>query len=477
MLFALPAPVKADGGPVVDPLLFAKLKEGQQVAVVRLIDAKTASIDLFVSILDQTGESHEITYFVPLGTEASHLNVYEESSYDFNSSLTSSLDMALFQDFRQGQQVAQMLFAGALLTNGIWLTPLWASLFLTGCAGSGPAPISSFKTDSSEVSVFAIDQTTDIAALVSSTGLDPSVTETLKRISGQQIAVVKLHTQPQAATPEGTANSAGSQGDPGLHLSWMTSLIQGESGATYSYPLGTGASWAHPIEITRVYVVAPADLGFSVSYPKLGADRSGFAKDQHGLYEPGIVGAGLEPAYAVDGAIYESNPNGMRVWRVSYANSNASEDIIIKVSPNLGKSLAVNLHLGGVGWALGVGIFFAALFWILAWLFLMPRLLGRGSRIGGLWKSSLFYLGLNALLFIPGAIPLVIFSFGSTGAALAIAVFLFAGASIVVFQKRHLDKLGVSKFAAIRAFIIVTLASNGAYLLFVFAYSRLTSAT
>src|SRR4030042_1132633 len=76
-------PVLADGGPMVDPLLFARLKEGQQVAVIRLRDAATASVDLFVSILDQTGESHEVTYFVPLGINPSELNVYEEDSLVF----------------------------------------------------------------------------------------------------------------------------------------------------------------------------------------------------------------------------------------------------------------------------------------------------------------------------------------------------------------------------------------------------------
>jgi hypothetical protein len=63
----IPAPVSADGGPMVDPLLFAQLQEGQQVAVIRLQDNNTASVDLFVSILDKTGESHDVTYFVPLG--------------------------------------------------------------------------------------------------------------------------------------------------------------------------------------------------------------------------------------------------------------------------------------------------------------------------------------------------------------------------------------------------------------------------
>jgi hypothetical protein len=62
-----PLPVKADGGPVVGPYLWMSLKEGRQVAVITLRDTKTAEVDLFISLLDSTGESHEVVFFVPLG--------------------------------------------------------------------------------------------------------------------------------------------------------------------------------------------------------------------------------------------------------------------------------------------------------------------------------------------------------------------------------------------------------------------------
>src|SRR4030043_483689 len=89
---AWPLPAKADGGPMVDPNLFAKLKEGQQVAVIQFHDTNTASVDLFISILDQTGESHEIVFFVPLGLKADGFAVREQESLDFNEQLTNKLD-------------------------------------------------------------------------------------------------------------------------------------------------------------------------------------------------------------------------------------------------------------------------------------------------------------------------------------------------------------------------------------------------
>lgn len=154
---AWPLPARADGGPMVDPMLFAKLKEGQQqVAVITFQDMNNASVDLFVSILDQTGESHEVVFFVPLGVKASDFAVLEQDSFAFSDALTKQLDIAIFQDYRYEQEFIEYLFAGALLTNGVWLTPLWLPFLLTGCA-SAPPPISTFKTDSSEVSIFSLD--------------------------------------------------------------------------------------------------------------------------------------------------------------------------------------------------------------------------------------------------------------------------------------------------------------------------------
>jgi len=472
---AWPLPARADGGPMVDPELFAKLKEGQQVAVITFQDTNTASVDLFVSILDQTEESHEVVFFVPLGVKADGFAVREQDSLAFNDRFTNRLDMTLFQSYRQNQQFMQSLFAGALLTNGVWLTPLWLPLLFTGCA-EAPPPISTFKTESSEVNIFGLDESTDLEALISTTGLDPSVTETLSRLRGQQIAVVNLRTQPQQATTGSASESADPTGETGLHLSWITTLAASESGATYAYPLGTGAAWAHPIEMTRVYVLVPEELDFTVQYPKLGVNRSGFVKKEWS-YEPRIADSGEEPAYAVATAIDVSISSPFRgrfnIWRLTYANSNSAEDIVITVNQGSRTSLGTSLRRAGPYSALIIGLIVAAMFWVMAWYFLMPRLLGRDRKAGGLWRLSLTYIGWNLLLFLPGAVLLFVFSFGAQAIALFLLVIMFGAASVLTFALRHLNRLGVSTAQGIRAFIIVTLASNGAYLLFVLGYARL----
>ena len=106
----VPVTVIADGGPMVDPYLFAKLKEGQQVAVVTLQDTDTASVDLFVSILDETRASHEVTFFVPLGEEPGGFGVVEEDSLEFNKTNTMNLDSIIFGDYRNDKEFIQWLF-------------------------------------------------------------------------------------------------------------------------------------------------------------------------------------------------------------------------------------------------------------------------------------------------------------------------------------------------------------------------------
>ena len=163
----------------------------------------------------------------------------------------------------------------------------------------------------------------------------------------------------------------------------------------------------------------------------------------------------------------------MNIWRVTYTNSNAAEDILITVNKASGSSFGASLRRAGPQLALIIGLIIAALFWIMAWYFLMPRLLGRDRKVRGLWRLSLTYIGWNLLLFLPGAILYFIFSFGEQALALLLLVLLFGAASVLTFALRHLRKLGVSTAQGVRAFIIVTLVSNGAYLLFVLGYAKL----
>lgn len=463
---ALPLPVKADGGPIVGPHLWAFLKEGRQIAVITLRDTERAEVDLFISMLDSTGESHEVVFFVPLGNDPASFNVYEQDSMAFDRYKTEDWDNILHEDAQRKHMAINSLFAATLLTNGIWLLPLWAPVVLSGC--SAPPPEATFETDSSQVNIYGLDENTDLEGLISTTGLDPSVRDTLVRLRGQKIAVINLQTQ---ARGTGDGSGEGFTGsEPGIHLYWTTLLTPGESGATYAYPLGTGDAWFHPIEITRVYVAAARGVDFNVQYPRLGKNASGYI----GNREQRIATYQDAPAYAIDEAYTEY----WHVWRATYTQSNAAEDIVITVKPQSTISkIFVGMQSAGTDTiSLIFGMVTALLFWLLGWRYLMPRLLGISFREenSSLWRIALAYVGINLALMIPGAFLYMIWSFTGMNLMLVILFILFGGVSVIIYTGSRLRKLGDSRGRAIKAFALVTLASNGAYLVVALIFTALT---
>jgi hypothetical protein len=457
---AIPVPALADGGPVVRADLWPYLTEGNQVAVITLLSEEKAKIDLFISILDSTTESHEVVFFVPVGVQTTDFTAVEKTISRFNSQMTQGLDSILRQAADDKRRALQTLFGGALLTNGALLTPLWAPVLLTGCAATQQKAELTLTTESSQISVYGIDEDTDIDDLIETTGLPGSVRDTLARMRGQQIAVVSLQTQPQSQNGEGNIGPHGEITEPGLHLSWKTSFINMGSRPTYAYPLGTGASWSKPIELTRVYVVAPWGLDFDVEYPAIGSRESGYDY---------IHGARISdyfdiPAYAVD----EARGDFGRIWRATYTLSNAAEDITItaKKLSAFGKFVARAQDSAGTSsfiFALVVGL----AVWITGWILLMPRFLGQktGQEPKLRWYFSLVYPLLNILIMVfPCGILFIMFNFGLRIPALLGVFVIMGGASLGFFMHFHGRLPGVSEGRAIRAFIFTSLISSTAYL-------------
>ena len=201
--------------------------------------------------------NHNVTFFIPLGVNASKFAVSEKTSIQFDQVLTEELDQILdretkrISDYRD--RVHASLLLGSLLVNGGWSWPIWLP-FLFGSCATAPAPTATYETESSTIAIYDLDQDVDLQALIDTTGLDPSVTETLSRYQDQQIAIIDLQTEPWA---DESGSYGIPQSHPGIHLSWETNLVPNEKGEAYTYPLGTGAAWSHPIEITRVSLLHP----------------------------------------------------------------------------------------------------------------------------------------------------------------------------------------------------------------------------
>ena len=496
LLLCFPSPAIADGGPVLsDPELWAQLEEGQQTAVVTLNSDNTVDVDLFVSLLDNSGQSHEVVFFVPLGTDPTDFSVMEKMSLDFDQELIEELDEALRKEAQSKTNVWLSLLSATLLTNGGWVMVLCFPLLLTGCAGIEPEE--TYETDSSRVDIYGLDEDTDLEALINTTGLDPSVRETLSRLTGQRIAIVTLQTQPPLPG-DGDDGWYEPTGQPGIHLAWTTALVPQSASAAYSYPLGTGSSWAHPIGLTRIYVVAPPGIDFTAEYPRLGTDYSGYSGFPElpfypfGQPTPRIFDHYDTPAYAVD----EARGDFGHIWRATYSQSNSAEDVVILLGSSDGPLTTVrrSLREWGIVPIILVGLLMALLLWVVAWRYVMPRMLGmkyrwRDSR---LWQDSLTYLGINAavvaaLAALAGVVFLLAyftgFFMGTAGfvavlvvAGLLILVALFGLPSILLFVRRQRREPGVSGGRAAWAYIVVVLVANAAYLAFAFGYAALAGA-
>jgi len=503
LLLVLPAPAMADGGPILsDPELWGLLEEGQQIAVVTLGSSNTAHVDLFISMLDRSGESHEIVFFLPLGIDPSDFSVVEETSLEFDEALTEELDQILLREEERTvsyrRSVRWSLLLGTLFINGGWSWPLWILWSLSGCgpAAAPPAAIATYETENSQVAIYGVDKDTDLQALITTTGLDPAVQETLARLEGQQIAIVTLRTQPP---PEEGGTPLWRTGQPGIHLAWTTTLVSHSTEATYSYPFGTGSAWAHPIYITRVYVVAPPGVDFVAQYPKLGLDLSGFTGGGFRVQRrPRIISAD-GPAYALENAVGDFG----RVWRVTYMYSNSAEDVVITRLPEMSPETLAALRraqlerpVRALTWLMSLVV--ALAIWVVAWRYTMPRLLGMQYQWLDLklWRDALgwallYPLTCTVALIATAVLASVILSIAWIAVGVVaqsivadlvrvVATLLLLITSLglvsLLFSQKRSRTLGVSKGRAAAAYIVVVLLASGAYLLFAVSYAALVGA-
>lgn len=468
---AWPAPARADGGMVIpDSELWRMIDEGQQIAVVTLQTDQAVKVDLFLSFLDRSQDSHQVTFFVPLGTGAGDFSVEEKTSTQFDEANTQRYDQLLNTEARRATDYRRNLLAslapGTLVINGGWSWPILLGVILSACGGAAPAPQATYQTANSTVSIYSVESQTNLQELIETAGLDPAVQQTLESLRGQEIAVVNLQTQPPPAAEDYQAHA---QGQPGLHLAWTTRL---DAQSTYAYPLGTGRAWANPIDLTRVYVVAPAGVDFVLQYPRLGEDRSGLSSSFYGYAV--TIDSASQAAYAINNAVGDFG----RVWRITYRKSNAAEDILITRSSELtqeSRALLRRIQLerlaGPLAWLVNLLIGLAA--WVVNWRWVMNRRLNAGYqwRAGNLWKDALGWAALYPFLLV--VVGLVGFWIATTvrqasNVAMTLAVLLFillaSGAPNLYLFARSKARAGLSGPRAVGAYLLTVLLANLCYL-------------
>jgi hypothetical protein len=464
-ILLLTSPAAADGGPIIpDAFLWASLTENQQIAVVKINPDASVNVDLFISMQDKSGESHEIVYFLPLGYSPANFMSRETTTAEFDTQLTQRYDVALREEARRQEETRASLFPGHVFLNGIWLIPFIAPLVLTGCAGSF-APVASLNTTNSQIDIYGLDTTTDITDLVDVAGLDKSVENTLERLRGQKIAVVKLRTQPVKSNQAGSYQNPG---QPGLHFSWTDMPVNSSNSnqSTFTYPLGTGSAWSNPIEITRVYIIAPQEISFEVKYPQLGEY---FSEVYVGnlIHRMRDISAQSKPAYTIESA----NDGNNQIWRATYRLSNSSEDIVVSISKSGTAGVLIKrifpLRLP-IGYSITISIIISLVLWVIAWRYIMPwriPILSYSLKSPRLWADALVFPGINLGLIMAIALSVIlVFLIPPIGILLIIIALIgLLCLPLLIFQNKYKKVSEQSRARLFVTYLMLIFSSNIVY--------------
>lgn len=83
---------RADGMLLVPGEMLRHFAEQSQIAVVEVRPDETVHVDLFISLLDTSGESHEVHFLLPLQTMPGEFGAEELSVWEFRRSRIDRLD-------------------------------------------------------------------------------------------------------------------------------------------------------------------------------------------------------------------------------------------------------------------------------------------------------------------------------------------------------------------------------------------------
>jgi hypothetical protein len=224
-------------------------------------------------------------------------------------------------------------------------------------------------------------------------------------------------------------------------------------------------------------------MDFTVQYPRLGTDHSGFNRPVFGNPEPQIIRYYQTSAYAVD----EARGNFGHIWRATYSQSNSAEDIVITATSSA--EFFNTLRRVLVGWGtipnLLIGLLIALVVWVVAWRCIIPRMLGaeyhwRSSR---LWRDVLIYPGINAALLavcagIAGILFLISAGVGIIASLMVVVLIVLPVAlalpGFIYLLKKHWLSFDAYRSQVLKAYIVVILVANFAYLALAVGYAALT---
>ncbi len=272
-------PADADGMLLAPSSVLSLLGEQSQIAVVDIRPDKTANINLFISLSDNSTESHEVQFLLPLQTLPLDFAAKEITQDQFRKQRLVPLDnlfwaaqaeLAHFRNRLDAAYTLGALAAGPVSLAGRFHEAYKKTQLVPGGGVVAPAATLSVKTAHSSVAVYGSLSLPQLEALAGMPNLPAKVRNTLTGYVNRPFALVRLHTVP-AATATALVNlnqrHQPEEQKPGVLFMFSQQMVERDGAFRYDYPLGTGTAWQNPIGLTEVWVTAPEDAPLEVAFP------------------------------------------------------------------------------------------------------------------------------------------------------------------------------------------------------------------
>ncbi|MFN4180473.1 MAG: hypothetical protein ACK4I8_09180, partial [Armatimonadota bacterium] len=258
--------------------LWRHIAEDNQVAVIKIDENGHVDVNLFISIVDKSGKSNTIHLVLPFRDRPISFQAEELVLADFKRQHVEAIKMReqRIQFARwKAQEVINNCFRIALalgfplglLIERAFLPPL-PEAAPPGMPPAGKAqPITPelvVTTEHTRTEVYRVSQETDVEQLLKEKGISQKQLERLKRqLVGRHLYLVTVKTVPLKSEQQSHgASRTYSQPifeEERLGVVFRVRLEAQRNGheLTFTYPLGTGETWWHPISLTELFILTP----------------------------------------------------------------------------------------------------------------------------------------------------------------------------------------------------------------------------
>lgn len=290
LIFFASSYVSADGiGIPPDPSVYYNISESQQIAVIDIKEENIFNVDMFISLVDNSGQSNEITFVLPFYDKPNNFHVEEETYNEFNNRITGTLDAFIRRNDRVKERVRDDFVVFCMLGNigiGSPISILIWQLGVFNIGGGGEIqPEEIIVTEHTQVEVYNISDSNILRNLLNQLNLSEEVKQKMLLFDGKYLYFIKIKTIPGKEEERYFWKGYNSQG---IHFSFVVKAKDNK----YIYPLSTGNTWQNPIPLTRVYVKYPNTLVVNVSFPTLFVyekldirDKEAYLYYNRGIYE------------------------------------------------------------------------------------------------------------------------------------------------------------------------------------------------